>query len=117
MANEATDSGTYRASANKVRISPRKVRLVVDQIRGQNVARALGILEGTAKRSAPIVRTLLKSAIANAEQQNADVDVDALKVQAVFVDKGQTLKRFRPRAMGRATPIRKRSSKITVIVG
>lgn len=116
MAEEQTPA-LYKASLAKIRISPRKIRLVVDQIRGKNVARALGILDATQKRSAPIVKTLLKSAIANAEQHNADIDVDELTVKSVFVDKGQTMKRFRPRAMGRASPIRKRSSKITVVVG
>jgi large subunit ribosomal protein L22 len=118
MAQQNTEATPlYRASANKVRISPRKVRLVVDLIRGRNVVEALGILDNLPKRSAPIVRTLLKSAIANAEQQNASVDVDELTVRTATVDAGQTLKRFRPRAMGRATPIRKRSSKITLVVG
>ncbi len=117
MANEATETERYRASADKIHISPRKVRLVVDQIRGRHVGQALGILEATNKRVAPIVRTLLKSAIANAEHQHADVDVDTLKVLEAYVDQGQTLRRFQPRAMGRATPIRKRSSKITLVVG
>ncbi len=108
----------YRASANNVRISPRKVRLVVDLIRGQNVVKALGILENTNKKASPVVRTLLKSAIANAEfQHEGELDVDSLNVKTAFVNAGRTLKRFRPRAMGRATPIRKRSSRITLIVG
>ena len=115
MAQQNTEATSlYRASANKVRISPRKVRLVVDLIRGRNVVEALGILDNLPKRSAPIVKTLLKSAIANAEQQDASVDVDELTVRTATVDAGQTIKRFRPRAMGRATPIRKRSSKITL---
>ena len=107
----------YTATARNVRIAPRKVRLVVDLIRGKNVAQALGILDGTQKRSSPVVKTLLKSAIANAEQKNKDLDVDSLVVRRAFVDSGQTLKRWRPRAMGRATPIRKRSSHITLTVG
>ena len=113
----AGDPREYRASANKIRIAPRKVRLVVDLIRGRNVVEALGILENTTKRSAPIVRTLLKSAIANAEQHDSAIDVDGLTIRSAFVDEGQMLKRYRPRAMGRATPIRKRSSKITLVVG
>ena len=117
MAEEATPAPRYKATAAKVRISPRKMRLVVDQIRGQNVARAIGILNATTKRSAPIVKALLKSAIANAEQQNADIDVDELTIKEAYANKGQNLKRFRPRAMGRATPIRKRSSSITLVVG
>lgn len=108
----------YKASANGVRISPRKVRLVVDMIRGKNVQLALGLLDNVNKRACPVVKTLLKSAIANAEQQGGNnVDVDGLTVKTAFVNSGRTLKRFRPRAMGRATPIRKRSSKITLIVG
>lgn len=108
----------YKASANGVRISPRKVRLVVDMIRGKNVQLALGLLDNVNKRACPVVKTLLKSAIANAEQQGGNnVDVDGLTIKTAFVNSGRTLKRFRPRAMGRATPIRKRSSKITLIVG
>lgn len=107
----------YRATARNVRISPRKVRLVVDLIRGKNVAQALGILDATPKRCSPVVKTLLKSAIANAEQHDQDMDVDSLTVRRAFVDAGQTLKRYRPRAMGRATPIRKRTSRITLAVG
>ena len=107
----------YKASLNDIRISPRKARLVVDMIRGQNVARALGMLENTNKKAAGPLRVLLKSALANAEQTKSDLDVDALSVKAAYVNQGKTLKRFRPRAMGRATPIRKRSSKITLVVG
>ncbi|MCZ6474528.1 MAG: 50S ribosomal protein L22 [SAR324 cluster bacterium] len=109
---------TYKASANNVRISPRKVRLVVDLIRGKNVQSALGILDNTNKKACPVVKTLLKSAIANAEQRSdGAVDVDGLQIKTAFVNAGRTQKRFRPRAMGRATPIRKRSSKITLVVG
>ncbi len=107
----------YKASLKNIRIAPRKVRLVVDLIRGKSVGQALGILDNTTKRSSPVVKNLLKSAIANAEQHNQDVDVDALSVKRAFVDSGPTLKRWRPRAMGRATPIRKRSSRITLMVG
>jgi len=107
----------YKARLNDIRISPRKARLVVDMIRGQNVARALGMLENTNKKAAGPVRTLLKSALANAEQKDSDINIDDLSVKIAFVDKGRTLKRFRPRAMGRATPIRKRSSNITLVVG
>ena len=107
----------YKASANKVRVSPRKARLVVDLIRGRNVTQALGILENLNKKVAPVVRSVLKSAIANAEQRSeGNLDVDGLIVKSAFVDGGRILKRFRPRAMGRATPIRKRSSHITIWV-
>ncbi|MEE8396872.1 MAG: 50S ribosomal protein L22 [bacterium] len=108
----------YKASANGIRISPRKVRLVVDLIRGKNVVKALGILETLNKKASLPVRTLLKSAIANAEQRHeGDLDVDTLSIKTAFVDAGRTQKRFRPRAMGRAAPIRKRSSRITLVVG
>jgi large subunit ribosomal protein L22 len=90
---------------------------VVDLIRGKNVVKALGILDNTPKRSSPVVKNLLKSAIANAEQQNDQLDVDSLTIERAFVDAGPTLRRWRPRAMGRATPIRKRSSRITLAVG
>jgi large subunit ribosomal protein L22 len=114
---EQSEGREYRAIARNVRIAPRKVRLVADLIRGKNVVQALGILDATPKRSSPVVKNLLKSAISNAEQQNQELDVDSLTVRTVFVDAGTTLKRWRPRAMGRATPIRKRSSHITLAVG
>lgn len=109
-----------KASLNNLRISPRKVRLVVDLIRGKNVVKALGMLENTDKKASVPLRTLLKSAIANAELNHKgeeDLDVDSLTITSAYVNQGRTLKRFRPRAMGRATPIRKRSSKITLEVG
>ncbi len=90
---------------------------MVDLIRGKNVVQALGILDAPPKRSSPVVKTLLKSAIANAEHQDQNVDVDSLTIRRAFVDEGPTLKRWRARAMGRATPIRKRSSRITLTVG
>jgi len=116
---EATgEKALYRASIKSVRVSPRKARLVVDLIRGRSVVQALGILDNLPKKSSPVVKNLLKSAIANAEQKNAgDFDVDSLKVKVAYVDPGPTLRRYRPRAMGRASPIRKRTSKITLMVG
>jgi large subunit ribosomal protein L22 len=98
-----------------VRVAPRKVRLVVDQIRGRKVEDALNILRLTQKRSAAIVAKTLRSAIANAENTQS-VDVDRLYVKRVTVDEGGMWKRFMPRAMGRATRVRKRLSHITVIV-
>lgn len=114
---EQPEKALYTAVAKNVRIAPRKVRLVVDLIRGKNVAQALGILDSVHKRSSPVVKTLLQSAIANAEQKNENIEVDTLTVRRAFVDAGPTLRRWRPRAMGRATPIRKRSSRITLSVG
>ncbi|HUJ75141.1 MAG TPA: 50S ribosomal protein L22 [bacterium] len=115
---EQSGERLYRASLKQVRVSPRKARLVVDLIRGRNVVQALGILDNLSKKSSPVVKNLLKSAIANAEQHNdANFDVDTLKVKVAYVDPGPMLKRFRPRAMGRAAPIRKRTSRITLMVG
>jgi large subunit ribosomal protein L22 len=115
---EGAESKLYRASLKGIRISPRKARLVVDLIRGRNVVQALGILDNVKKKSSPIVKNLLKSAIANAEQRNeGNLDVDALKVKVAYVDPGPMLKRFRARAMGRAAPIKKRTCRITLMVG
>jgi large subunit ribosomal protein L22 len=99
-----------------VRMSPQKVRLVVDQIRGLPVDQALQTLEFSTKRASATVRKVLESAIANAEH-NEGADVDELKVRAACVDAGPTLKRFRPRAKGRAGSILKRTSHIRVTVG
>jgi len=104
-----------KAIAKTVRIAPRKVRLVVDLIRGKQVGEAVAILQLTPKAASPVVEKVLKSAIANAEH-NYDLDVNNLVVSEIFVDEGPTLKRFRPRAMGRASAINKRTSHITVVV-
>ena len=104
-----------RAVAKYVRISPRKVRLVMDQLRGKRVEIALNLLNFAPQKSAYIVKKLISSAVANAEE-NTEIDVDTLFVKTIFADEGPTLKRFRPRAMGRATRIRKRTSHITVIL-
>ncbi|HJV47036.1 MAG TPA: 50S ribosomal protein L22 [Bacillota bacterium] len=104
-----------KAIARSIRIAPRKVRLVVDLIRGKKVGEALAILAHTPKAASPVVEKVLKSAIANAEH-NYDLDPNGLVISQVFVDEGATLKRFRPRAMGRASKINKRTSHITVIV-
>ena len=88
-----------KAIARTVRIAPRKVRLVVDLIRGKQIGEAVAILRLTPKAASPVVEKVLKSAVANAEH-NYDLDVNNLVVSEVFVDEGPTLKRFRPRAMG-----------------
>lgn len=106
-------SQAYRSYLKGVRIAPRKARLVVDLVRGKHVQDALDILKFTNKRAAPVVAKMISSAIANA-QGAATIDVDSLVVSEAFVDEGPTLKRFLPRAQGRATPIRKRTSHITV---
>jgi large subunit ribosomal protein L22 len=102
-----------RAVAKFVRIAPRKARLVADEIRGKSVPEAASILQFTNKRAAGIVGDVIKSAAANAEH-NFEADPDVLRVKTIKVDEGPTIKRFRPRAMGRATMIRKRTSHITV---
>lgn len=105
-----------KAIARYVRISPRKVRQVVDLIRGKQVNDALAILQFTPKGATEPVTKVLKSAVANAEH-NLELDADELFVTEIFVDQGPTLKRIKPRAMGRADQIRKRTSHITVVVG
>lgn len=104
-----------RAVAKYVRISPRKVRLIMDQLKGKRVEEALHLLTFAPQKSAHIVKKLISSAVANAEE-NTEIDVDTLFVKTIYADEGPTLKRFRPRAMGRATRIRKRTSHITVIL-
>ncbi|KLU67499.1 MULTISPECIES: 50S ribosomal protein L22 [Desulfosporosinus] len=105
-----------KAVAKYVRISPRKVRQVVNLIRGKKVSDAFAILQFTAKGSSADVTKVLKSAVANAEH-NYDMDTDELIITQICVDEGPTLKRIKPRAMGRADQIRKRTSHITVVVG
>ena len=105
-----------KATAKFVRIAPRKARLVADEVRGKSVPEAVSILQFTNKRAAGIVGDVIKSAAANAEH-NDDADVDALFVRDVRVDEGPTIKRYRARAMGRATMIRKRTSHISVVLG
>ena len=97
------------------RISPQKCRLVADQVRGLPVERALEVLSFSQKKSAQIVRKVLESAIANAEH-NEGADVDELKVSAICVNEGPTLKRWRARAKGRANQILKRTSHIQITV-
>ncbi|BDH63657.1 50S ribosomal protein L22 [Ureibacillus massiliensis 4400831 = CIP 108448 = CCUG 49529] len=104
-----------KAIARTVRIAPRKVRLVVDLIRGKQVGEAVAILRHTPKAASPVVEKVLKSAVANAEH-NYELDVNNLVVSEIFVDEGPTLKRFRPRAQGRASAINKRTSHITIVV-
>ncbi|NLF31968.1 MAG: 50S ribosomal protein L22 [Planctomycetes bacterium] len=96
------------------RISARKVRLVADMIRDADVNEALNILKFTPNRAASMLDKVLRSAIANAD--NAEADVSRLYVQKTYVDEGPTIPRFRPKDRGRAHPIRKRTSHITVVV-
>ncbi len=107
------DGPVVQAKARYVRTSARKARLVCDHIRGKSVDDAVAILAHTPRAVAEDWEKLLKSAVANAEH-NHELLGDDLKIHAVFADEGPTLKRFRPRAMGRATPIRKRTSHLTI---
>ncbi|MFA9434236.1 MAG: 50S ribosomal protein L22 [Deltaproteobacteria bacterium] len=104
-----------RAVTRYVRISPRKARLVTELIKGKPVEEALTMLRFVPKKAARLVDKTLRSALANAEQ-NPNIDVDTLYIKRIFVDGGPTMKRWRARAMGRATKILKRSSHITVIL-
>ena len=103
-----------RATAKNVRVSARKARFVIDMIRGKKADVAMAQLSILKNRAAQPVMKVLQSALANADP---DADVDEYRVVTAYVDEGRTLRRFRPRAMGRATTIRKRSSHITLEVG
>jgi large subunit ribosomal protein L22 len=103
-----------KARLRYLQTSPQKVRLVADQIRGRNVQEAANILELSKKWAARPLKKLLKSAVANAENQDEKIDVDLLYVSEVFVDGGPTLKRIRPQPMGRAFRILKRQSHVTL---
>ncbi|HHC9754270.1 TPA: 50S ribosomal protein L22 [Staphylococcus aureus] len=102
-----------KAVARTIRIAPRKVRLVLDLIRGKNAAEAIAILKLTNKASSPVIEKVLMSALANAEH-NYDMNTDELVVKEAYAN--ETLKRFRPRAQGRASAINKRTSHITIVV-
>ncbi|TNE88630.1 MAG: 50S ribosomal protein L22 [Deltaproteobacteria bacterium] len=109
-----------RAVLRNVRVSAQKARLIANLVRGRDVSEAVEMLTFTPKKSAPLVKKLIESAVANAEQAAAkdsiDLDVDDLYVKTIFVDGGSSLRRFRPRAQGRATRILKQTSHITVVV-
>ena len=105
-----------KASVKNVRISPRKVRMVVDTVRGKSVSQAISILAFTRKKAAEPVQKLLRSAVANAAENHDIMDVDDLFIDRITVDEGPTLKRFTPRARGRATPIHKRTSHIQIML-
>ncbi|MCB1645935.1 MAG: 50S ribosomal protein L22 [Pseudomonadales bacterium] len=103
------------AKLKGAKISAQKARLVADQIRGQEVGKALDILNFSTKKGAHLIRKLLESAIANAEH-NEGADVDELSVSKIYVDEGLTMKRIRPRAKGRADRILKRTCHVTLAV-
>lgn len=104
-----------KAVAKYIRISPQKTRLVADVVRGMEVERAITTLRFMPKKAARILRKVIESAVANADQMET-IDVDNLYVKSIQINGGPSLKRFRPRAMGRATRVIKRTSHITVIV-
>ena len=104
-----------KSVAKFMRISPRKVRLVADHIKGQPVETAINLLTFSPKKAGRVLLKVVNSAVANAEQ-NPNVDVDTLVVKSVAVDEGPSLKRWRARAQGRAYRIRKRTSHITVVL-
>ena len=106
-----------QATAKNVRVTPRKARLVADLIRGKNVVRAMALLSTLRNRAAEPVMKVLQSALANADQRNPDSDVDNFRIKKAFINEARTLKRFRARAMGRASGIKKRSSHITLEIG
>ena len=102
-----------RASSRYVRVAPRKARLVADQVRGLQIDKARALLQFSPRGAAHDIRKLIDSAASNAEN-NHDLIADEMRVAEITVDEGPTLKRFRPRALGRATPIHKRTSHIAV---
>lgn len=110
---EARAARGPRATLRHLRMSPRKVRLVVDLIRGERVEQALNHLTMSGKAAARPVQKLLRSAIANADEKGG-YDLDKLYVKVAFVDEGTTWRRWQPRAQGRATRIRKRTSHVTL---
>jgi len=103
----------FEANLRHARISPRKARLVADLVRGKHVGEALALLAFTPKKGATIIKKVVESALANATQASG-IDEDRLFVSRITVDEGPTAKRWTPRAMGRATKIRKRTSHISV---
>jgi large subunit ribosomal protein L22 len=107
-----------KAKLSHVRVSAQKARLVANLVRGKDVSEAIEVLTFLQKKSAPIIRKLVESAVANAEQaaerDKVELDIDELYVKTICVDQGPSLRRFRPRAQGRATRILKQTSHITV---
>lgn len=106
-----------KASLRNIRIAPRKVRIVLDAIRNKPVEIALAQLSLADQSAAAVVHKLLASAVANVNVKHGDVDTADLFVTAAWADQGPTMRRFRPRAMGRATRINKKTSHVTLVVG
>ena len=116
-AKPARPAAGPHASLHYLRIAPRKVRLVADHVRGQKVGDALALLKYTPQAAAAPLAKLLRSAVANAEQKGGHVDVDALFVKTLNVDQGPKMRRFMPRAMGRAYRVEKKTSHVYVELG
>nr|AMR07458.1 ribosomal protein L22 [uncultured bacterium] len=121
MENKEKVNIEARAILRFIRVAPRKARLVVDLIRGKMVNEALAILDFSPKYVSPLLKKVLNSAVSNAmkiaENKNSKIDLDKLFIKSVNVDEGPMLKRYMPRAMGRATLIRKRTSHIKIVLG
>ena len=113
VAPELIAAPVVRASARYVRIAPRKARLIADQVRGLHIEKARALLQFSPRGAAQDIHKLIDSAAANAEN-NHDLVGDEMRISSITVDEGPTLKRYRPRAQGRATPIHKRTSHIAV---
>jgi len=105
-----------KAVLRQVRISPRKMRIIANLVRGRRVDDAMAMLKSTPKRSGEVIRKLLLSAVANAEHKG-QTDVDSLVVRGCTIDNGPIIKRWMARAMGRANRIQRRTSNVTIVVG
>jgi large subunit ribosomal protein L22 len=117
QARPARPAAGPHATLHYLRIAPRKVRIVADHVRGQKVGDALALLKYTPQAAAAPLAKLLRSAVANAEQKGGRVDVDVLFVKTLTVDQGPKMRRFMPRAMGRAYRIEKKTSHVYVELG
>ena len=109
------DNHLLKVSVKFLRMPPRKIRIVADLIRGKSVAEARNLLKFTSKASSPVLRKMLNSAMSSLEKSEADPE--KVKITSILVDGGPTMKRWQPRAMGRAAPIRKRTSHIVLTLG
>ena len=117
MGNDNKEHRANTAKARNVRIAPQKARPVIDLVRNKPLLEALDILQFTQKKAAPMISKVIESAMHNVEHsEELDWDVDDLVVAQAYVDEGPTMRRFKPRAMGRATRINKRTSHITVVL-
>lgn len=106
----------YSAKLSRLRIAPRKVRLVADLVRGEKLQRARHDLQFSTKRASVDILKLLNSAVSNAKNKNENLNEDSLFIKKIVVDEGQKMKRFRPVSRGRAHPIEKKTSHITIIL-